>query len=773
MIHQIIQKKRSVDAEIPQTQNNSLDWIPQELRNLPNWIEWRLDDEDGKVPFIPKTNRWASVNDPATWRRFEDIKNIPVTNRGGIGFVLGGESKTRKLIGVDLDGCLHPDGTITSWARKIIRMLPSYCEITPSGTGLRIWTCGNLPAGDRMFKFNPEIGVGPKVQVEVFDEGKYFTVTGSAFEPDESGLSCSYVENIPNKLMMEFYQFLYDLRAENPAPRKLVSRNQTSGDSVQLKCTTGLVTTKMAVMMTGKIVSKSPVVVEDSQGNQVIAGSQSECDLSLCTALALNYGDNPDAIDTEFRKSALYREKWERGDYRDNTIDKAIKTALRIKKEDAERQAAASPNVPMEATVSTEPITQSGPLAEDEVIIPTFDRSIMTGVCKEMVELITADTTLDPQFTYGIARTYLGLRMAASGVVFPDLDMEPRNFFAMIGQTGSGKGEAWRRVQKILSPQGSIANMSKVKVIEGLDSGAGLKDSFFDDDLPILVYIDEIGDLGHKSEDSRNPSILDTLLTLADSTTVSRTLAKSRRDVGVTSKTKNNARVAVVMGGVSGDRYMAAFPQRSKEGWFDRLYPEFGVAVEGKKLPPINPVSAIKLLNKMDGLPWGIRMEPPAAELDKRFDDFWATLPAEVRKKNRWAKQLRMDAYISAFSRGETKVTGADVEGAIRMFQRTLFIRRESFTEEVPDKTGSYLGLLKKIHQKMVERLRKGAKPQDVAITKRDFQKLTHATRANEEHLLERAWQIFSKDWLTPITVNRSNGHTYIKFVPADEDPGS
>lgn len=53
-------------------------------------------------------------------------------------------------------------------------------------------------------------------------------------------------------------------------------------------------------------------------------GSQSEADCALCAMIAFRTGPNPEAIDKIFRGSALYREKWERDDYREETITKAI-----------------------------------------------------------------------------------------------------------------------------------------------------------------------------------------------------------------------------------------------------------------------------------------------------------------------------------------------------------------------------------------------------------------------------------------------------------------
>lgn len=49
-------------------------------------------------------------------------------------------------------------------------------------------------------------------------------------------------------------------------------------------------------------------------------GSQSEADAALCAMFAFRTGPDSTAIDGLFRSSALYREKWERTDYREATI---------------------------------------------------------------------------------------------------------------------------------------------------------------------------------------------------------------------------------------------------------------------------------------------------------------------------------------------------------------------------------------------------------------------------------------------------------------------
>ena len=52
--------------------------------------------------------------------------------------------------------------------------------------------------------------------------------------------------------------------------------------------------------------------------------SQSEADLALASMLAFYTGPNEKLLDELFRQSGLYRDKWERGDYRERVLAKAL-----------------------------------------------------------------------------------------------------------------------------------------------------------------------------------------------------------------------------------------------------------------------------------------------------------------------------------------------------------------------------------------------------------------------------------------------------------------
>jgi len=85
--------------------------------------------------------------------------------RDGVGFVLNGDG----IAAIDLDHCVTDEG-LEPWAADIVaRCAGTYIELSPSGTGLHIFGYATVGHGRR--------GVG----VEVYDRGRYFTVTGNVW----------------------------------------------------------------------------------------------------------------------------------------------------------------------------------------------------------------------------------------------------------------------------------------------------------------------------------------------------------------------------------------------------------------------------------------------------------------------------------------------------------------------------------------------------------------------------------------------------------------
>lgn len=152
--------------------------IPQALIERRQWITWRNID-GRKIPF-QVDGRPASSTDPATWSTYADAKaiadHIPASE-GGLGFVF---TQDDPFIGIDLDGCVDHSGKVEDWAVEVLLQLRSYCEISPSGTGVKIFALGSLPdgRGRKTTVFNAAQVSAKIPSIEIYDRGRYFAVTG-------------------------------------------------------------------------------------------------------------------------------------------------------------------------------------------------------------------------------------------------------------------------------------------------------------------------------------------------------------------------------------------------------------------------------------------------------------------------------------------------------------------------------------------------------------------------------------------------------------------
>lgn len=137
--------------------------FPKELVALNRWIRFSRT----KVPLTP-SDEVASSTLPRTWSSYKWVES---SDAGvGMGFVLNGDG----IIGIDLDNAIDENG-IKPWAKKIVDSLPAtYTEISPSGRGIHIIGYGEILHG-RRWKF--EDG-----GVEIYGNGRYFTMTGKRFE---------------------------------------------------------------------------------------------------------------------------------------------------------------------------------------------------------------------------------------------------------------------------------------------------------------------------------------------------------------------------------------------------------------------------------------------------------------------------------------------------------------------------------------------------------------------------------------------------------------
>lgn len=269
-------------------------FVPEALKKLNNWCAWKLESRNGKQTKIPymRINKRASSNNVKTWTSFDAISELLAMNPdefNGYGFFIADG-----LVFIDADHCRAYDGTLDTRGKDILSAFPeSYAEISQSGQGLHILTRGEIPKC-----FNNR-----KYGVEMYDFGRFIALTGKAvqaLEPTEEQDGINYVFN----------------------------KYSTSGTMIRT----------CSQLQTGISTNSDRWVIAHARDIQGQHGrnfrslfdgdisayeSASEADAALCTLLAFWCDRDQGQMDRIFRKSGLYRPKWEREDYRTRTLNHA------------------------------------------------------------------------------------------------------------------------------------------------------------------------------------------------------------------------------------------------------------------------------------------------------------------------------------------------------------------------------------------------------------------------------------------------------------------
>ena len=162
--------------------------IPPELANSSQWIVWSYEVYERKNgKFGPNKTPYKTRNprlQPSRWG-ISDCSDLVTalqcvkdnSHIDGIGYLF---LKDDGLIGVDFDDCRNPQtGKVRKEYQFWIDRLGGYAEVSPSGTGIKIWVKGTVD--NRCFKTDKSTGF--RIQnfadgiIEVYRRGQYFTVT--------------------------------------------------------------------------------------------------------------------------------------------------------------------------------------------------------------------------------------------------------------------------------------------------------------------------------------------------------------------------------------------------------------------------------------------------------------------------------------------------------------------------------------------------------------------------------------------------------------------
>jgi putative DNA primase/helicase len=300
-------------APKPDTLRPDFERIPTALREHARWVLWRLEWSAAagkwtKVPYRADGAGKASTTNPDTWGTFDaarDAYERGELDADGVGWVIG-----EGIVGGDVDGCRDPaTGELTADAAAILAEMRTYSEVSPSGTGVRYFARGALPATGRKR--------GP-FEMYDGDGGRYLTVTGhqldgtpDVIEPRDAELAAVHARHVAAPPRPDRNGEHHGLR---PTPTgkgahlsdaevlEAMKRNRRNG-------------AELARLYDGDLAQH--------------AGDHSAADMALVGALVWWCDGDADQVDRLFRASGLMRAKWDRNarqgeTYGEGTIREAL-----------------------------------------------------------------------------------------------------------------------------------------------------------------------------------------------------------------------------------------------------------------------------------------------------------------------------------------------------------------------------------------------------------------------------------------------------------------
>jgi hypothetical protein len=310
--------------------------VPLCLCDSPQWVAWKYIERDGKptkTPINPHTGEFASSTNASTWGTFDEAIAACRQDAGlaGVGFVFTADDP---YCGVDLDDCRDPDsGQLTDWAREIIEQLASYSEVSPSGTGIKVFVKATKP-GSRCRKAYHE------GEVEIYDRDRFFTVTGERLASSTTGIEAR-LESLGC-----VYRAVFGEEEEGNGagtPQTTPVPKPSSNGHVHL-------TDDKIIDLASKQRRSGAKFTSLWSGDwNAHFNSASEADSSVVFTLAFYTKDNAQ-IDRLFRQSGLMRPKWDElhgeQSYGEMTVAKALNKVTKQYKPKGKRKRSRPPAPP-------------------------------------------------------------------------------------------------------------------------------------------------------------------------------------------------------------------------------------------------------------------------------------------------------------------------------------------------------------------------------------------------------------------------------------------
>lgn len=278
-----------------------------ELKAQKIWFCWNYETRKGEKTKVPRSAYGTATGTNAvyqhTWVTYDEAVNAAEEHGdNGVGFKI-----PEGYFFLDVD---HKDVT-DPYVQLLLERFDSYAERSVSGGGIHIYgkcDVGRLPTFidkegktrlDKAFYMK-----NPTNDTELYCGGltnRFAVFTGDV------------VRDVPLKECTDALLVTLDKNMRREQKVKY-SAKRDGGDKEVFDIVASLLKQKNG--------EKFRKLYND--GDYSGYGSQSEADCALCAMIAFRAGADPKMIDTVFRSSALYREKWERNDYREATIAAGI-----------------------------------------------------------------------------------------------------------------------------------------------------------------------------------------------------------------------------------------------------------------------------------------------------------------------------------------------------------------------------------------------------------------------------------------------------------------
>jgi len=265
--------------------------IPQDLKEVAGWVMWKWW-WNGKRWTKPPYNIDAIKIDegnPDNWADFSTA--LQTYQRGGFDGIGLSMNAMDRLAGVDLDHCVD-GGKIAPWAEAIVKELGSYAEVSPSGTGLRVFGYGKIrsPNGRK------------KDDIEMYDSGRYLTATGRHL--DFSPFAVMDFDEALNRLHNRIWPEVQETTITPDRPDEI---GEDLAERFAALC-------------------DDDPIFREKYYSPASVGDRSDIEFNLCAKL---YEEGFSASEIRSLMDSSPQEKWRSRDdkYREDTIQNAIRSA--------------------------------------------------------------------------------------------------------------------------------------------------------------------------------------------------------------------------------------------------------------------------------------------------------------------------------------------------------------------------------------------------------------------------------------------------------------